>query len=215
MKYIVEESSGYVRGGYEPPLRFSISGHFVIDVPTSLGVAPVPAYSDLVAAKVAAIRSLHPALPEYFSSEFFDGPGTDVETSLSSYYSTGPWKRTSVMGGPSIKGIVRSPVLSIGVPITKLFFHCTYYLLHQKPSTGSVPGSSELLYNYDAVGEDFIDAPTGVTATLCNESGTNLLTFTPGFEQSFVSDPVDVRVAFQNTNTSGRIWVSDWILLYG
>ncbi len=212
MKYLVDESTGNVRGGFEQPLQFSVSGHYVIDVPDVLGVTPPATASALIAAKVAATKALHPNLPNALYSEFLSGPSVDVDAAQSTFFTTGPNKRTSAMATSSVHGQVRTPTMSIATSITKVYFQCSYYLLSERPSPS---GASDILYNYDSGSSSFVDSPAGMTATLTDASNTTLLALTPGLEQAFVSGSVNVRISFRNANNSGRIWVSDFILLYG
>jgi len=211
VKFLVDEASGLVKGSYEHPLDFSVSGHYIIDVPTFLGVQAADTNpSNLVTAKVNAFKVVHSALPNSFNNEFLDASA--ISTSLSSEYSVGPNKRVAV--GPG--GVVQTAQLVTSAAMAKVLVHLSVFTLAFDTSTGPGAGASRLMYNF-VPGSGFAEpALSNVAVSVMNAAGNaSLLAVTPGSEQAFVqSSGFTFRLRFTN-NGSSRIWLSDYVVLYG
>lgn len=211
MKFLVDEVSGLVKGAYEHPLDFSISGNYVVDVPTFLGVqATTTSPADLATAKVNALKTVHSSLTNSFNNEFL--LSASVDASLSTEYSVGPNKRISLLPG----GVVQTPQIVTTASMAKIFVHFSVFTLASVASTGSGAGASRLLYNY-VPGTGFVEPSlSSVVVAVMNAAGAaSLLTVTPDAEQTFTqSSGFTFRLRFTNNGTS-RIWLSDWVVLYG
>lgn len=213
MKFLVDEASGLLKGGYETPLDFSLSGYYVVDVPTALGVVAASSSSSALAtAKVNAFKAVHSSLPNSFNNEFLLAAA--IDTALSTEYSVGPNKRVAL--GPG--GVVQTPVLTSVAGFVKVFVHLSIFTLSYVPSTGALASPSRLLYNYDPGVPAFSDpALSNVTVDIMDSTGgTPMLVVTPGMEQDFTqSSGFQFRLRFTNASSTRRIWLSDYVVLYG
>lgn len=208
MKFLVEEATGRLKGSFEPPLSFSVSGHYVVDVPTFLGVVPPSDSSaDLVEAKVSAFKSVYPSLRLSENSEFLSA--SDVDESLSSGFSVGPNKRTYLEPGGSIQ--TPQIVVQGDSPAGQLFFHFSVFTLALDP--GSSP--ARLMYNWSPSGFFDPDVSDVAVSLMDSDGGSEIQPLTPGAVNPFSYDPgFTFRLMFANVGTS-RLWLSDWIVLYG
>ena len=217
MKYVVEEANGFVKSNLELPLNFSVSGHYVVDIPTSLGVVFDGDVSPLIDAKNAAFLAQHGYMVDFLADEFLDASGVDTSPSVSSRFVTGTNKRVGLLPG----GYLTTTVQTIPVDFTKLFFHCSVFTLtKQLESIGSDrPGPSRLLYNFDPNTEEFFDpAPimnTYLYVSLTDSVGTPIMGLTNDSEVNYAqAGPFGFRLQFNNL-TNSILYIADWIVLYG
>jgi len=213
-KFLVDRDSGAVKGTYQFPLDFSVAGHYVVDSPTALQVRALSgSVPDLLTAKVAAFKSLHPSLPNHHSDEFIASP--NVDAAESSRYTTGPDRRTILFPGGG--EIVTNP-LAVGA-LTTVFGHWHAFPLPTEPAVppaSGAPDPDRLLYNYNpgiSAFEDFI--PSTFTVQVRDSTNTStLLTLLPDQEQSLAFGPGSFRIRIINNDPSRHFHMSDWLLLY-
>lgn len=214
-KFLVDAFTGKVKGTYQFPMDFSVSGHYVIDVPTSLDVR---AQSDsavvLETAKLDAFKALHPSLVAHFNDEFIASPNVDVTESVR--YVLGADKRTILFpnGGEIVTGL-----LAVGTPITTVFPHWHAFTLTPDPAAypaSGPPPPDRLLYNFNptiSAFEEFV--PTTFTVEIRDSTNTStLLTLLPDQEQAFAFAPGSFRIRITNNDPSRLYYMSDWLLLH-
>ncbi len=214
MKFLIEEASGKVKAGMEFPLDFSVSGHFVVDSPTSLGVVPDGnVLSNLLARKLAAYKAANPTLPYSLNDEFLTAAG--VDTTLSDGVLLGSNKRVGLLPSGRLQTTLLTALNSFSSVL--LHFHL-FSLCHRVPAPlDDSPGPKPLLYSYDPGLSGYAEpALSSVTAELMDPAGAvSYLTFTPDVKQSFPqAAPYDFRIRFTNT-TSRILFLSDWTFLSG
>ena len=214
-KFLVDAFTGKVKGTYQFPMDFSVSGHYVIDAPTSLNIR---AQSDsavaLETAKLDAFKALHPSLASHFNDEFITSPNVDVAES--SRYALGADKRTILFpnGGEIVTGL-----LAVGAPIVTVFAHWHAFTLTPEPAAYPAVGApppDRLLYNFNtgiATFEEFI--PSTFTVQIRDSTNTStLLTLLPDQEQAFAFAPGSFRIRVINNDPSRLYYMSDWLLLH-
>jgi hypothetical protein len=215
MKYLVEDPSQEVRSGFQFPLRSSVSGHFVVDVPNELGVVvESSSLVDLVDSKITAYQRIYTDLTGVLNDEFLDASGVDT-TALSSGFIAGGNKGVALLPG----GHFQTPVMTIMSSFSKVFFHLSLFTLFRE-SPGifdPYPGPSRTLYGYDATLADFVEpSPSLVQASIMDSTGASeLLAMTSDFQHSFAqSGPFNFRMRFTNTSVTQILYLSDWLLLH-
>lgn len=211
MKFLVDPVGDVVRGAYEPPLDFSISGRYVVDMPDGAGVKAItPAVGDLIAAKVVAIKARYPALVNHFNDEFLTAAQTDM--AQSSRVISGPSKRTVILPGGSLV----TTQLTIPSAFTQVLIHFYGFRLYSHPGpVTTTPAPPRLLYNHD--GTNFVNfTPASFLAELRNAAnGATLLTMSQDVVNTFSqATPFNFRLRFTN-NASVPLFLSDWTFLYG
>ena len=208
MKVLVDSSAGTIRGTFSEPLNFSISGHYIVDVPAAVNVeASSQSVSDLVSAKLGAFRTLHPLLVNSFSDEFLDA--AKVDSSMSTRIVTGINKRTAILPGGVLFTIPMTPI----VGVTKVFLHYAGFSVYRDVGVPPSPPASKVLYNYDSAVGGFVDSTSSIIASITDGAGTLSSTPPPDTEYA-VGAPSPFRLSFTNT-TSKVMHMSDWVLLYG
>lgn len=214
MKFLVDSATNLVRGTYEAPLNFSISGKYIIDVPDSIQVvASTTSSSDLITAKLNKLGVLSgiPSNNQIFD-EFLDTSKIDTAPpgTASTRFLVGPGKRTAIFPG----GNLVTPSFSLTSGSAKVYFHYYAFLLSHGSQTGSEPG--KMLYNYvDPSGfTDFV--PSNFLVEIRNSGNTaTLLTVTPDVTVPQVFAP-GTNVRFRFTNLDTKTWhMSDWCFIYG
>ena len=209
MKVLVDSVANLVRGTYKEPLTFSISGHYVIDIPAAISVeAFTPNPADLVAAKLAAFSAAHPLLPNFFVDEMLDV--SQVDLSMSSRIVAGPLKRTAILPGGTLFTNPLTPAVGVG----KVFLHYSSFSVYRDVGGPPTPGASRMLYNYDPSLANFVTSSTAdLTVSVTNSLGAVSSTPPPDAEY-VVGVPSPFRLSFTNT-TSRVLHLSDWLFLYG
>lgn len=211
MKFLVDPSGDLVRGAYNAPLDFSVSGRYVIDVQDGIEVrASTSSVVDLIASKVAAIKLEHPTLTEHLNDEFLTTSQVDV--AASSRIMVGPSKRTVILPG----GRLVTTALVIPTAFTKVMAHWYGFRLYSHPgSVTATPSPPRLLYNHD--GTNFVTFdPTSFLVELRNSTNTSThVTLSQDVETTFSqATPFTFRLRFTN-NAAFPLHLSDWTLLYG
>lgn len=221
-KFLIGTLDGKVRSAHNPPLNFSISGRYVVDVPQDLSVlAETDSLPQLIYEKVIGISnrpSVRAAgLPFVFNDELTTVPNID-ETQCTKCF-IGRDKRCAMFPG----GKLVTNLIPLSVEFANIYFHWYGFLLYsdegpQPPS--SIPARPEpprTLYNYDSESSTFVDFnPDDVLLEMVNSTNTAVL-MTASYEvvQQPPSPigPANVRLRF--TNQSNRIiYLSDWIFLH-
>ncbi len=213
-KFLINSSDGKINSTHDFPMNFSISGHYVIDVPTALQIkAQTDSITDLESAKVAAFSGLHSSLPIKFNDELIVNPNIDKLKSLR--YASGPDKRSVIF--PSGK-IITNP-LNIPSPVTSVFAHWHGFTLSiDNDQTSSIKYPDRVLYNYNSAVSAFQKfSPSTFTVEIVDPTTlASIMTLKPDIEQSFTfSSAGSIRLRFTNTDLSKTYHLSDWILLLG
>lgn len=219
-KFLIGTMDGKVRSAHNPPLNFSISNRYVVDVPQDLSVlAQTDSLSQLIFEKVVGIgnRTACRGLPFVFNDELTLVPNID-ETQCSKCF-IGPNKRCAMFPG----GKLVTNLIPVSVQIANIYFHWYGFLLNsdegpQPPSDIPVrPEPPRTLYNYDVVTKSFVDFnPDDVKLEMVDSTNTTVL-ITAVYESlqqpSGTVGPANVRLRF--TNLSDRIiYLSDWIFFH-
>ncbi len=211
-KVLVDTQTNKIRGTYAPPLNFSVSGRYVIDVPDFLNVEPTTdVVSDLVTAKANAFLSSQ-GMVGSLSDELLGSP--NVDSAQSSRFGVGPNKRTFLLGG----GQIVTNVLTIGPAITQLYSHWYSFLLSLAPSISiATPPPPQLLYNWDLNTGKFVEFdPTIFTVEVRDTTNTvTLATLSPDAKTLFAAGPgLNFRLRFTNNDLNHIRYLSDWVILY-
>ncbi len=217
-KFLVSTADGSVRSAHVPPLDFSVSGRFVVDVPDDVSVsADTASLADLLAEKIAGIgaRPLVRGLPLSQYDELLSSP--NVDPALSGRCFLGPNKRCSMFPGGTI---VTNPI-PISSSASHIYFHWYGFLLASEPgprppsAVPARPPPPRLLYNYDVLAESFVELdPSSLSVQVWDSTFSSML-LNVDFEtvQPFSFGPGSVRLKFQNT--SGSIQrLSDWAFFH-
>jgi hypothetical protein len=211
-KALVDRTTGVINGTFDFPLDFSISGKYIVDIPTSLGIKPLSNYvPDLITAKVAAYKALHPALIHEHHDELITSP--NVDTAQSSRYSIGQEKRTAILPGGSIV----TNVINLTSPATKVFIHWYGFTIYSDPGpNNSQPDPSRVLYNYDIGLTNFSEFPTSafIVAIRNSANSSTIATVNPDIEQSVSLSAANYRLRFTNSSSDKTYFLSDWIWLH-
>ena len=215
-KFLVDRASGSIRSTHDHPMNFSVSGKYVIDVPSDLQIrAESDVVAELLAEKVSRIQALHPSLPNAISDELLAAPLVDTGLGMSSRYVTGPDKRTVILPG----GVVWTTAIAVGASFSNVFARWYGFTLHSDPTASGVygPDPSPLLYNYNPVSaqfEEFVSSQFQVD--LYDDAGLTFISnLSGGVEQAAsFTGPGSIRLRFENLDPD-RIWhLSDWLLLH-
>lgn len=214
MKYLIDKTTNEVRGRYQPPLDFSISGKYIIDISNDLAVEiPTNLVTDLINSKIASYLSNHPSLPYYFNDELIVVPNIDPLYSVG--YLVGPSKRTAILPG----GHVSTNIITFINPVSDIFLHYYGFVIHSHPGPiTTTPEPNRLLYNYDSILSNFIEFdPSWLTVEIIDTLDTMVyMTPTPDMEVNFIPmfPPFNFRLKFTNVDTK-IIYLSDWMLMFG
>lgn len=210
MKVLVDNLTNKIRGTFEEPLDFSVSGHYVIDIPSTITVEPsTQVVGDLVTSKINAFRALHPTLGYSFYDEFLDTSKVDAASSTGVV--VGPNKRTAILPGGTLYTTVFTPAIGVG----KVFLHYTGAYMHRDVGAAPYPPASRMLYNYQTGAGGFVNFSTAdLTVNIVNGS-TLAYSSTPTPDAEYVvGTPATFRLQFQNVSPV-PIHMADWLLLYG
>jgi hypothetical protein len=217
-KFLIGTLDGRVRSAHNPPLVFSVSGRYVVDVPGDVQVAAATdSLPELLYEKVVGIRG-RPAVRDLtfsLSDELLAVP--NVDAARSSSFFLGPNKRTAMLPGGTL---VTNP-LPIAAPTSNFYLHWCGFTLwsDQGPEPPDAvpprPVPPRLLYNYDPVAKSFVEFdPSGLVVEVWN-SAFSLMLLAADFEtvQAFSFGPGSVRLKFRNQTTS-TVYLSDWLVLH-
>ncbi len=217
-KFLIGTLDGKIRSAHNPPLNFSISGRYVVDVPQDLAViAETDSLSQLIYEKVVGIQNRPVVravgLPFVFNDELTLVP--NIDNTLSTGCFIGPNKRCAVFPG----GKLVTNLIPLSVELLNIYFHWYGFLLYsdQVPQTVDRPEPPRTLYNYDESSSSFVDFnPDDLKLEMVNSTDTVVL-ITADYEvvqqPAAPVGPGDVRLRF--TNMSDRIiYLSDWIFLH-
>jgi len=216
MKVLVDSQSGEIQGVYNSPLNFSVSGKYIVNVPTGAGSVPMDSNDPLllIAAKKSALMALHPTLPQSFSDEFLDISLVDQTLSLGIV--AAPNKGTFVMPG----GVLMTDTMLLTVPIlTRVSVTYDGFLLNRNvEQTLEQPDPASLLYGWDPGSSSFVDFGSGIfQVDIMDLAGAVVLvpSMQSGLEYLYANPtPLSVRLRF--TNLSMVPWhLSDYLLLAG
>jgi len=211
VKYLVDDATQQVRYGFQPPLRSSMSGHFVVDVPDELGVVPVTSVLlDLTSAKESAYQAAYPTLPNVLSDEFLSSATT--YTPQSDKYIVGSNKRMAIRP----LGRIQTTGQLLTGNFTKVFLHFGVFTLSQvSPDAGAdYPGPSRTLLNWNgAVFEE--PNPNSVTVEMKNSSNNTIASLPLDSVVSFSGSNVSFRLDFFNSDPDKTLYLSDYYLLWG
>lgn len=211
-KFLVGTQDGKIRGTHEAPLDFSISGRYVINVPPGLAVrAQTDVVTDLVNAKLDAIRAEHPTFTGTVYDELLGTP--NVDPAQSTLYAVGPNKRTKIFPGGSV---VTNQIPFAG-PIARVYVNWYGFILYSDPGPSSpTPEPPRLLYNYNPLTSSFEEFdPTVFSVTIRDSTNSStLLSVAANSEQNFSFGPGSIRLRFTNSSPDTTFHLSDWVLLY-
>jgi hypothetical protein len=216
-KFLVDRTDGKIRSTHEHPLEFSVSGRYVIDVPTFLQIrVDTDVVADLVTEKIDRYKALHPSLPNHLNDELLATPNIDTGVGVGSRYQYGVDKRTAILPG----GFVWTNAMVVGGVIGNVFPHWYGFSLYSDPDVVGPDGPrpNPLLYNYNPVSSQFEEfLPTKLKVDLYEDTGPLIFkaTLTADVEQSVAAmTGANVRLRFENLDPD-RIWyLSDWLLLH-
>jgi hypothetical protein len=212
MKVLVDSQSGTVKGVYNPPLNFSISGKYIINIPVEAGPVDVDTTSpaQIITNKTNALMALHPLMSQSLGDEFLTTSLIDA-TSLTSGIIKAPNKGVVITPG----GILMTTVRTITVP-TLTRVSIVYYGFRLTRSLPLDNGPAPVLYNWD--GSSFIEFGSGIfDVDIMDSIGTTVLVpnLESGVEYPYaIATPLNVRLRF--TSLSTDFWyISDYLLLAG
>lgn len=211
-KLLVDTQTDEIRGYYDDPLDFSVSGRYVLDVPPGLYPTST-SVTTAITDKVNRYKAYHPSLVNSVYDELLSTPNIDILNS--SGYFLGPNKRTEVYGY-----IYTNPIAFTIVPApTKALIHLHGFTLYSDPGVTSInPPPNRLLYNYDPSTGFFTFNPSVFQVEIVDAvSFVPLYPFLAADTEEDVSAvvfPASVRLRFTNTGVI-RYHLSDWLLLYG
>jgi len=229
-KFLIGTLDGKVRSAHNPPLDFSISGRYVVDVPEDLSVeAKTDSLPELIHEKLTGIQN-RPAVRQVpsgsqltysLSDELLAVP--NVDASLSTRCITGPNKRCAIMSG----GALWTNPLLVTTTTSYVYFHWYGFrlFLDQGPqppdSVPARPDPPRVLYNYDPVAESFVEFnPGDVTVEVWSVGAgpsytpvAKVLTASYEIVQALSLASGNVRLKFVN-NSPVTVWLSDWLFLY-
>jgi len=226
-KFLIGTLDGKIRSAHNPPLNFSISNRYVIDVPQDLDVeARTDSVPELIYEKTMGFKNRQGLVGLDFaqSDELLSIPNIDF--ALSDRCFVGPNKRCAMFPGGSL---VTGPVPLV-TRISRIWFHWYGFTLwtDQGPQPpDEVPARPEpprVLYNYDPAAESFVDFNQDDLTVEVWNFAFNTKHLDASYEAVQSSDPdpyfpwtpgspVNVRLKF--TNTSEKIiHLSDWTLLH-
>lgn len=215
-KALVDTAVGLIRGTYVEPLLFSISGRFVIDIPSQIGIIPGDnVVADLIAAKVAAFQGVS-GLSNNVYDELLTSP--NVDSANSNGVIIGPNKQTVILPGGML---LTNPIAAVPSTYT-IYLHYYGFILYRAavdPSdpTSATPGPSKMLYNYDPIVPGFAPFQNSTFTVSIAQAAfpfTDINIPTPDTRVPSVAIPASFRMKFINTS-SEAFHLSDWILLYG
>ena len=198
MKFLVNRSDNSVRSAHAEPVRFSVSGRYLIDVPDGLTVkAKTGIFQDLIDEKLRAFRTqlaatvnlTYTVYDELISpADFLISPGIDLSRSL--YYLFGPGKRVEILPN----GYVLTNPIIIPVDTSAIFVHWYGFTLYSNPGDPSdTPQPPQLLYNYDTDIADFVAF-----------NPSNFEVFILGYESLVTSGPIGPGdTSFDVANAAG------------
>lgn len=229
-KFLIGTLDGKVRSAHNPPLNFSISGRYVVDVPQDLSVeAKTDSLPELLHEKVVGIQN-RPAVRQVPSGSRLTFALSDelintgnVDSTLSTRCMVGPNKRSALMPG----GVLWTNPMLVSTTTSYAYFHWYGFRLWmdegpQPPaSIPARPDPPRVLYNYDPVAQSFIDFNSDdITVEVWTVGSgpafapvAKVLTASYEVVQAFSFSSANVRLKFIN-NTQGTIWLSDWLFLY-
>jgi hypothetical protein len=218
MKVLIDTQTDEIRGRYEEPLDFSISGRYVIDIPEGFGInSETNVLSTLVQNKIDTFIRLHPTLPNYFYDEFLTIPAPNIDTTNSTRYFTGPNKRTVILPG----GEIITNTLTTAGGFNTTFIHLYGFILYVEPGSSSAthPSPSRLLYNHN--GSSFITFnPNDFTIEYhdlpYNPPASLLYSPSPDAEETGWIEPgaKSFVIRFRNDHPNQIYYLSDWVFLY-
>jgi hypothetical protein len=198
MKFLVNRSDNSVRSAHAEPVRFSVSGRYLIDVPDGLTVkAKTGIFQDLIDEKLRAFRNqlastvnlTYTVYDELISpADYLTSPGIDLTRCI--YYSFGPEKRVEILPN----GYVVTNTITIPVDTSAVFIHWYGFTLYSSPGDPSpIPQPPQLLYNYDPDISDFVAF-----------NPSNFEVFVLGYESTVTSGPIGSGdSSFSVTNAAG------------
>jgi len=221
-KFLVDRADGKIRSTHEHPLRFSVSGKYVIDVPTDLQVrVDTDVVADLINEKIERYKALNPSLPNHLNDELLTVPNIDTSVAMSGRCLHGSDKRTAILPN---NGFVWTNATAVAGILTQVFPHWYGFSLYSDPDVMGPDGPrpSPLLYNYNPVSsqyEEFLPAKFKVDLyeDLSGGAGPMIL------KATLTSDTVQVvaamtgatiRLRFENLDTDRIYYLSDWLLLH-
>jgi len=217
-KLLVDTQTNKIRGYYEEPLDFSISGRYVLDIPN--GIYPeTDVVADAITDKLGIYGSYHPNLVNILNDELLDPLAANaIDPTISSGYFLGPNKRTEVL--PAGYVYTNPMVLAVAPPVVGVLIHFHGFTLYSDPgAVVSHPAPSRLLYNYNPSTSFFdfdpdasflveiVDAAAPYTSRHTFTHADAIDTPAPG-----ITSPI--RLKFTNIGAV-RYHLSDWILMYG
>lgn len=209
-EYLVDKATNIIKSVHQFPMRFSISGRYVINIPTGLQVTPeTSSVADLLTKKVNAYLSAHPTMQNVLNDELITAP--NVDSSQSSRFMVGDQKRTAMFPGGSIV----TNLLNFAAPVSNIFIHWHGYLLSCKPNLATNPGPDDLLHGFNLLTSTFQEFDATVfTVAIRNSTNTaTLATLQMDSEQSVVLAPGNYRLRFTNNSLDKIYFLSDWLLL--
>ena len=214
-KFLVDRVDGKIRSTHEHPLEFSMSGKYVIDVPTALQVrVDTDVVTDLVTEKIDRYKAQNPTLVNHLNDELLAVPNVDVSPGMSTRMFAGPDKRTGILPG----GVIwTNPMVVAGVFI-QVFSHWYGFSLYSDPDVAGPDGPrpNPLLHNFNPVSAQFEEfLPGKLKVDLYEDPGPIFkATLTPDTVQVVAGSGANVRLRIENLDPD-RIWyLSDWLLLY-
>lgn len=216
MKVLVNSQSGKIQGAYDSPLKFSVSGKYVINMPPEVGLIPINSDdpSLLITAKQNALMALHPTLSEAFNNELLNISMIDQTQSFGVV--AAPNKGTLIMPG----GIIMTTTMTLTVPILSRIavIYSGFLLNRDVKQVSEQPDPASLLYGWDLDSSSFVEFGPGVfEVDVMDSTGTTVLVpnLQSGLEYIYLdTTPLDVRLRF--TSLSLVPWhLSDYLLLVG
>lgn len=210
-EYLVDKATNLIKSTHQFPLKFSISGKYVINVPGNVSTfAFTDSVSDILSQKLQGFKSLHETLTNSFTDELITSP--NVDSAQSTKFTLGTQKRTAILPG----GTLVTNGLVFGSPLTTIFSHWYGFTLHSRPHASLTPRPNEVLVNYDPGLDEFVELDKSIiTAEIRNSiNSATLATLTIDEEQTVSLPASTYRLRFTNTSSTQIVYLSDWLILY-
>lgn len=217
-KVLVDTQTDEIRGYYEEPLDFSISGRYVLDVPPGL-YPTTQVVNTLILRKIAQYQSYHPTVPNYFNDEILATPNINPLNSFR--FAAGPNKRVVLFPNNGSPSYVTTNLMTINAPTSRLLIHHYGFLLYSNPGpVVAHPDPSRLLYNYDSGSVSFIDFnPATFQVDMLDNTFSPIYTFvnadTVEIPGAMPVTPFQFCLRFTNLDPNRAWHLSDWLFMYG
>jgi hypothetical protein len=209
MKTLVEVSSGIIVGTYSEPIRFNVSGFYVIDVPNQLSIdVNSSSPSTILNAKSNAIKNSS-GLSNISSDEFLDI--SRIDPNLSSRIVCGPKKKIVIQKS----GFLMTTAFTMTGSVTKAYLHYYAHRLFRDFSPSNIvnPPPAKILYGFDGVNFSEIDN-SQIQVDIMNSVGNIVqAALSLNNQVNYSASSPSVRIRITN-NSNDPVSLSNWYLCW-